>query len=786
VLRFGISKQSHSKQQTIVKGLNMQSSNVSDMATSAVLSNRATHGFKMTDRAEFVMMLSNDLYSEKLLAALRETLANAWDAHTMIGSTDPIEITLTKEGMLTVTDKGPGIHDDAIVDTYCTYGGTTKEKDAKQTGGHGLGAKAPFSVADNFTVTSTHKGVRTIYALTRCEVKSGRPGCTAMASFPSTESGLSVSFSVGGDVHVARNIIKGLIHLSGRDTLLDGELIEAYEFEFEPDAPFDIPADSYKMPNAVGRATVAGRSKAFIRYGTIVYPLLPPEGSLMARFLDKAVPNNRNLLERGRSIFFQAPPNSLSITLNREGLAYSKQTLKTLDDLAEKAERSVRAVMKPTVNMIVDGIYGKIDENPLLKATDISSLSKAVARCSKQEVIIAELYAQHDKEVTNAVDREFDRRMKIWGLPNTCDREIWVRESVKRAFRVVRRIDPRIRLRFGVSSSWKKPTSSQMINELARHRPDHLYMSAVIVNRVSDASGSTLRCVGVGVEAPKHYIGFVVPKKFSKTKELEAEVRKFFRLLEIPKEGLKDKPVKKAVKKPDLRKSDYVFDTRRFTGPGSLASAMRFTRLFSDLGDCLAVSNAEAVKTCASEGRKDAFQHVMDELTRLKEDPEFLMAALSLTPEHSNFKSNGYTSTDLGLFKIGFENKHAKFLKAFNAFSLHAEFQPLFFKTSEKAAKPIDGKHRALFELMMCLRNNWQENRARYKEANSKFTSLYIEVMTNAYAFLGKKSRLLDLDDGELEVINHISYAQKAYERKPAFAAIQAVVKASTKKGKSK
>jgi len=62
-------------------------------------------------------ILRDTLYSDKILAVLREYSANAWDAQREIGrGSEPIEVTLPtlQDPTLRIKDKGPGLSKESI------------------------------------------------------------------------------------------------------------------------------------------------------------------------------------------------------------------------------------------------------------------------------------------------------------------------------------------------------------------------------------------------------------------------------------------------------------------------------------------------------------------------------------------------------------------------------------------------------------------------------------------------------------------------------------------------
>ena len=145
----------------------MEVSHANNFITHAVISGTAQIDMGISNSAEFFQILSSTLYSDQLLAVVRETTCNAWDAHVESGRTDmPIQITVDSTKVV-IRDFGHGIHHDNMGPIYGIYGASTKKNDGLQTGGFGLGCKAPFAYTDHFQVTSNHNGTKTIYSMSK-------------------------------------------------------------------------------------------------------------------------------------------------------------------------------------------------------------------------------------------------------------------------------------------------------------------------------------------------------------------------------------------------------------------------------------------------------------------------------------------------------------------------------------------------------------------------------------------------------------------------------------------
>jgi hypothetical protein len=118
------------------------------------------------DSAHIMNILRDTLYSDKVLAVLREYGSNAWDAHREKGTPDvPIKITLPTEmdPTLHIRDFGPGLSRDAVLTVYTQYGASTKRSTDNAVGMLGIGCKSGFAYSDSFTVTSWHGGKKGTY-----------------------------------------------------------------------------------------------------------------------------------------------------------------------------------------------------------------------------------------------------------------------------------------------------------------------------------------------------------------------------------------------------------------------------------------------------------------------------------------------------------------------------------------------------------------------------------------------------------------------------------------------
>lgn len=123
-------------------------------------------GIKSDGLAHIFNVLRNQLYSNKILAILREYSCNAVDAHVEANCEErPIKVSLPSRLMpeLKIRDYGLGLSENDIKEIYAFYGESTKRKSNSLIGQLGLGSKSAFAYGDNFVINSFFNGVKITY-----------------------------------------------------------------------------------------------------------------------------------------------------------------------------------------------------------------------------------------------------------------------------------------------------------------------------------------------------------------------------------------------------------------------------------------------------------------------------------------------------------------------------------------------------------------------------------------------------------------------------------------------
>lgn len=342
----------------------MQVTHQADHLTHAVINAGEQLGFGVSDDPMFFQMLYSSLYSNPIRAAIREPLCNAWDANIDNGKRDvPLEVTLT-ETSLTIKDSGKGIPHDKIQQIYLILGKSTKVQQSDQTGGFGLGCKAPFAYAEHFEVRSSVDGVCTIYRMIKVSPEhGGRPAATVITSFPTKETGLSVTipFVIHGTKSDGKPYSNDYTRIKGYllEAIAQGGILANVNGVLVPTIPLDHTPGSWVLGESMGLRTSNG-DRVFVRYGSVVYPVRGLEGLRYYREVEEALRNN---ISNYAEIVFQAPPDSIVIPPNRESISQHEKTVETLENLFLPFLESLAKSDKKIPKQEFANVLKNIDEN---------------------------------------------------------------------------------------------------------------------------------------------------------------------------------------------------------------------------------------------------------------------------------------------------------------------------------------------------------------------------------------------------------------------------------------
>lgn len=295
-------------------------------------------GIKKEGLSHIFNVLRNQLYSDKVLAVIREYSCNAVDAHTEVGKDEPILVTLPNQlsPYFKVRDYGRGLKEQEIGEIYAMYGESTKRGTNEQIGQLGLGSKSAFAYGDNFVINSFVKGKKTSYNAFIDSTQIGQ--ISKMAVEKSKEKdGVEIVVPIKNDDFRAfrEKALDLFTHFA-----IKPEIKGADEGNFYAEClPSVMSSDDWTIRQSGG---------SFAVMGNIAYPL-------STNALDYEYRSTRYelLSEVGLTIYFKI--GDLDISASREALQYTDETKKTitrkLDEILAKIPKKISETMKDCKNL---------------------------------------------------------------------------------------------------------------------------------------------------------------------------------------------------------------------------------------------------------------------------------------------------------------------------------------------------------------------------------------------------------------------------------------------------
>lgn len=157
----------------------------------------SSNQFTIAQTSKMFKILSDSLYSDKVMAVIRELSTNAYDAHISAGNKNPFRITLPNRTNpnFVVRDYGTGLSQQDMEQLYTTYGASNKNDSNDFVGCLGLGSKSPFAYTKSFSTSSYYNGTKYSYIAAMDE--AGVPSLNLFDISPTKEpNGLEISFAV--------------------------------------------------------------------------------------------------------------------------------------------------------------------------------------------------------------------------------------------------------------------------------------------------------------------------------------------------------------------------------------------------------------------------------------------------------------------------------------------------------------------------------------------------------------------------------------------------------------
>lgn len=173
--------------------------------------------------------LRDRIYSNKVLACVREYICNAVDEHVKHNIKRPVAVKIEQkndEFLWSVRDFAKGLDEHGIRNIFGMYFESTKSNTNTMIGGFGIGSKAAHCYTDTFYIKSHNNGVCTFYA---CVLGGGDKGVPIGEIYkidesPSEETGIEISFNIkNSDLYSFRDTTTKFVETFGNPDIIEFE-----------------------------------------------------------------------------------------------------------------------------------------------------------------------------------------------------------------------------------------------------------------------------------------------------------------------------------------------------------------------------------------------------------------------------------------------------------------------------------------------------------------------------------------------------------------------------------
>lgn len=293
--------------------------------------------FSIEASAKAFMILSDGLYSNKILAVIRELSTNAYDSHVDAGCVDkPFEVHMPNrlEPFFHVRDFGTSMSHENCMTLYTTYFRSTRNNSNDSVGCLGLGSKAPFAYTDSFTVEAYMDGKKRIYSAHRD--RNGSPTFALLDTVDTSEpNGIKVSMPVKNDDmdtfrREAQNVFQ---YFKVRPTIIGNDQVY-----FRDESTLLRATDGTWEFNT-------GDSSNKIIMGQIAYPI--NEDSISSRYSDDDKLGNFLWNSNGLRLYVNI--GDVDITPSRESLSYTPETKKNIRNLLQKVLDDIKDTVEDSI-----------------------------------------------------------------------------------------------------------------------------------------------------------------------------------------------------------------------------------------------------------------------------------------------------------------------------------------------------------------------------------------------------------------------------------------------------
>lgn len=278
-----------------------------------------------------IMSVLTNLYSNTVLAVIREYSSNAYDSHVAAGNPNPIEVFLPTRfaPFFIVKDQGVGLSKDEIQNIYSKYGASTKRHSNEQVGMLGLGCKSALTYTNQFSLRAVKDERLTLVSITQGASGVGETEIVDERDVPGEPNGVEIKIPVKAIDEFITTAEEFFKYWLPGTVLINGKPPKAIECATK------ITDNTYLLKDENRQWGKA--YKNMLVMGNVAYPI------------EEVVPENN----RTRVIFY-ADIGTLNFTPSREQLHYTSLTKEALTKLYAEYLGGIRDAMQQEINQCVE------------------------------------------------------------------------------------------------------------------------------------------------------------------------------------------------------------------------------------------------------------------------------------------------------------------------------------------------------------------------------------------------------------------------------------------------
>lgn len=306
---------------------------------------KSNNRFKLLNNSSIMDILSNRIYSDKFAAVLREIGCNAYDAHVAAGKKNvPFLVTLPTDNdlRLIIRDYGHGLKADDVIELYTTYGFSSKTDSNDYVGFMGIGSKSPFAYTSTFEVNSYYEGKKNSFLMFKDD--ENIPNITHFSSIDcDAPSGLEIIIPVNkADVYNFENKAKQIYEWFD-------VLPEVRKGAYKPTIKYKL-NDLKKFDDLYIDTEGRQLTGPVVKMGNIIYALKREQIPTL---------QNRNGIFFHINFVMNFEIGEVEVDSGREGLQYTKNVIKTIDDKLKNIITKVETEFNTELNKIQKVILKK-------------------------------------------------------------------------------------------------------------------------------------------------------------------------------------------------------------------------------------------------------------------------------------------------------------------------------------------------------------------------------------------------------------------------------------------